>query len=207
MAAGPAFWDRKARGYAKQPIKDQAAYEKTLERTRTHLPADGYALELGCGTGTTALLLANAVERYHATDISLEMIEIAREKSVAQGVKNVAFAQADMLSSDLGHREYDAVLAFNLLHLIEDLPRALERIRALMAPGAVFISKTPCVAGLNPLMRILIAGMQFLGQAPHVSFLTPEALEKAIIDAGFDIIETGDYPPKLPSRFVVARRA
>jgi ubiquinone/menaquinone biosynthesis C-methylase UbiE len=206
MTAGPAFWDSKARGYAKQPIKDQAAYEKTLERTRAHLPADGYALELGCGTGTTALLLADAVERLHATDISPEMIAIARKKAVAKGATNVTFTAAELSSPEIGGREYDAVLAFNLLHLIEDLPAALIRINDLLAPGALFISKTPCLASLNPLMRGMIAVMQFFGQAPFVAFLTPSILEEKISDAGFDIVETGDYPPKLPSRFIVARK-
>ena len=206
MAAGPAFWDKKARGYAKQPIKDQAAYEKTLERTRVHLPADGYALELGCGTGTTALLLSSSVRRLLATDISPEMIAIANENAIADGVENVAFKTADVFSPDISSREYEAVLSFNLLHLVEDLPGTLARIYELTAPGGAFISKTPCVAGLNPLMRAMIGAKQYFGQAPYVSFLTPDAIEKAITDAGFDIIESGDYPPKLPSRFIVARK-
>jgi len=37
--------------------------------------------------------------------------------------------------------------------------------------------------------------------------LSPEALEAAIRRAGFEIVETGDYPAKTPPRrFVVARK-
>lgn len=74
------FWDRAARKYAADPIADMAGYERTLERTRQHLKGSDTVFEFGCGTGTTALRLAGSVERIVATDISGEMITIAREK-------------------------------------------------------------------------------------------------------------------------------
>ena len=45
------FWDRAARKYARDPIKDMAGYERTIERTRQYLKAGDVALELGCGLG------------------------------------------------------------------------------------------------------------------------------------------------------------
>ena len=47
--------------YAKSPIKDVPAYEYTLGRTRSYLKPTDAVLELGCGTGGTALKLADAV--------------------------------------------------------------------------------------------------------------------------------------------------
>jgi len=38
-------------------------------------------LEFGCGTGSTALLHASFVKHMTATDISDEMIEIAKQKA------------------------------------------------------------------------------------------------------------------------------
>ena len=70
------WWDRVARKYAKSKISNIPAYEKTLERVRSHLRADANVLELGCGTGSTALLLAEGVGSYVGTDLSSEMIEI-----------------------------------------------------------------------------------------------------------------------------------
>jgi ubiquinone/menaquinone biosynthesis C-methylase UbiE len=80
------FWDRAARKYATDPIADIAGYERTLERTRHYLKGDETAFEFGCGTGTTALKLAPFVQRIVATDISAEMIAIAREKAKAEGL-------------------------------------------------------------------------------------------------------------------------
>jgi len=54
------FWDRGARKYARGAVADPAGYERTLDRTRGLLRPDHGVLELGCGTGSTALRLAGA---------------------------------------------------------------------------------------------------------------------------------------------------
>jgi hypothetical protein len=46
--------------------------------------------------------------------------------------------------------------------------------------------------------------MRMIGKAPPLRFARPARLERSITEAGFEILERGDYPP--PSRFVVARR-
>ena len=53
-----AFWDRIAPKYAADPIADPAAHEATLERTRRLLGPGHRVVEIGCGTGSTALALA-----------------------------------------------------------------------------------------------------------------------------------------------------
>ena len=78
------FWDRAARKYATDPIKDMRGYEHTLDRISDLVNSSDTLLEIGCGTGTTALRLAPSVSRVIATDVSSEMIAIAREKATAQ---------------------------------------------------------------------------------------------------------------------------
>jgi cyclopropane fatty-acyl-phospholipid synthase-like methyltransferase len=55
MNASAKFWDKVADGYAKQPIADEAAYQKKLQITRDYLQPRMNMLEFGCGTGSTAL--------------------------------------------------------------------------------------------------------------------------------------------------------
>ena len=57
------FWDRIARKYAASPIKDIAGYERTIARIAQLLGPTQSVLEIGCGTGTTALKLAPLVAR------------------------------------------------------------------------------------------------------------------------------------------------
>ncbi len=204
------FWDRAAERYAKRPVQDEAAYAYTLERTRAHLAPGGRALELGCGTGTTALKLADATGRIVASDLSAEMIRIARDKATAQGTTNVTFVQSDAGAPPDG--EFDAVMAFNLLHLLPDPEAALAGIAERVRPGGYFISKTPCLAGsemnlkFRALMWLVVPVMQALGKAPRFSRMSIAGLEEAITAAGFDIIETGNHPAQPPARFIVARK-
>ena len=63
------FWDKIADKYAKQPIADEAAYQKKLQVTQGHFHSDMEVLELGCGTGSTAIIHAPHVKHIRAVDI------------------------------------------------------------------------------------------------------------------------------------------
>ncbi len=196
------FWDKIARKYAARPIGDIPAYEQSMARVRSHLGSEDRVLELGCGTGSTALLLAPDVGRITGSDISSEMIAIAREKPAPE---NIDFEVADADHAGQG-APYDAVLAFNLLHLVPDLPETLAHARACLRDGGLFISKTPCLGGKAWLYGPLIAIMRLFGKAPPVSLFGVDALETQVRVAGFEIIETGDFPKKPPCRLIVARK-
>jgi len=200
------FWDKHADGYSKKPVKDTESYNETLDCTRKHLSPRDEVLEVGCGTGTTALLLAPSVRQITATDISSRMIEIARDKAAAQGVQNVRFDRATPFDGGLENGSFDVVMAFNLLHLLEDIPGAVRRLAELLKPGGRFISKTICLAEQSRFWSVLLAALRPLGFAPYVNCLKVAELEGIITGAGFEIVETGFYPPSPPSRYVVARK-
>ncbi|MDK3075790.1 class I SAM-dependent methyltransferase [Sedimentitalea sp. JM2-8] len=206
MTQPAAFWDRHAQRYARRPIKNMAAYEETLAHVTRHLTPADRAIELGCGTGTTALLLADSVAHLTGTDISGGMIEIARGKAAAQHVENVDFKVSDADAEGFDTGAFDAVLAFNLIHLLPDPRQAALTARRLLKPGGLFLSKTPCLAHNTVLLRPLVWVLRKLGIAPAVTFLSHDGLEQAIAAAGFEILETGLYPTKSTSRFIVARR-
>ena len=201
------FWDRAAPKYARDPIKDMAGYTRTIEATRQRLRKTDTVLEIGCGTGTTALSLAPAVARLVGTDISGEMIAIAREKAVAQSRGNAEFevAPADRALGAGG--AFDAVLAFNVLHLIADRSAVLRQAVRALKPGGLFISKTPCLSEMNPLLRLAVPVARLLGKAPHVAFFSGLVLEREIERAGFEIIERARHGSgrKDPRIFIVAQ--
>ncbi|WP_299811798.1 bifunctional 2-polyprenyl-6-hydroxyphenol methylase/3-demethylubiquinol 3-O-methyltransferase UbiG [uncultured Roseibium sp.] len=208
------FWTRLSRKYAAHPIKDEAAYEKTLARTLEHLGPDDAVLELGCGTGTTAMRLAGDVKSYLATDFAGGMIEIAEERLAEQRQQGTAheglgFLVADAFDEQVmpagGKPGYDAVLAYNFFHLVDEPDDLLARVHALLKPGGLYISKTVCLKDRAWLFAPLIAIMQLIGKAPYVNMLSIRSLEETIRKSGFEIIETGNYPEPR-SRFVVARK-
>ena len=201
------FWDHAARKYARDPIKDMVGYRRTVDRTRELLRDRDTVLELGCGTGTTALALAPAVARLVGTDVSGEMIAIAKEKAAAQGCENAEFlvATADRASGADG--TFDVVLAFNVMHLIADRPSVLRQANRVLKPGGLFISKTPCLSEMNPLLRLAVPMARFVGKAPHVSFFTAVEIQREIESAGFEIIDRARHGSgrKDARIFVVAR--
>jgi len=205
------FWDSVAEKYARSPIRDMDSYQYTLGRTRSYLAKTDKVLELGCGSGSTALLLAESVGRMTSTDIAPAMIEIARRKAAEAEAGNVRFEAAGILDAPRDDAPYDAVLAFNLLHLVRDVEGALAHINGLLKPGGLFISKTICrpVAGFSfqyVLMRLALPVMRALGKAPFVAFRSIADWEAMITAAGFEIVETGNHPAQPPSRYIVARK-
>lgn len=160
------FWDRAAGAYARSKIADAAGYERTMARAAALLPADGAVVELGCGTGMTALRLAPHAKRYLATDISPAMIAIAEGRFAGAPVEGLRFeaTTADRIKPPAGG--FDAALAFNFLHLVTDLDATLSRIAAMLKPGALFLSKTICLREMNPLFAIAIPAMRAIGKAP-----------------------------------------
>jgi ubiquinone/menaquinone biosynthesis C-methylase UbiE len=183
------FWNRIACKFAADPIADMAGYERTLERARHYLKGDEMVFEFGCGTGTTALRLAPFVGRIVATDISGEMIAIAREKAKAEGRLNAVFEVATPDAAPLPDGTLDVAFGFNVLHLVAAREAALRGVHRLLKPGGLFISKTPCLKDMNPLIRMAVPVMQVVGKAPYVGFFTAEDLEREIAAAGFDIVE------------------
>lgn len=184
------FWDRIARKYATEPIADMAGYETSLQRVCALLSAEHDVLELGCGTGTTALRLAPSVGSLLATDISSEMIAIANEKLAAQAMPQLSFALADADAPAFAPASFDRVLAFNMLHLVSDLDQTLAAIARVLRPGGLLISKTPCVAEMSPLIRWLaLPLMRAAGKVPHVLHCFDERdLRAALTRQGFHIV-------------------
>lgn len=197
IASDARFWDRTSQNYAKAAIADQDGYERTLDRTRSLLGSTDRVLELGCGTGTTALRLAGDVKSYLATDFSAGMIAIAEERHLANPVPRLDFRTAAAEAPELEIGQFDAVLGFNYLHLVRDLPGTLRRIHALLATDGLFISKTPCVGDMNPLIRlVLLPAMRAIGKAPHAGAFSSAELVQHISQAGFDILATEIHSTK-----------
>jgi SAM-dependent methyltransferase len=94
------------------------------------------ALEIGCGTGEFARLLARHFERVTAIDLSPEMVRRARDLS--RGVAHIAFRQADVSSCDLPPASFDCIASIATLHHLP-LADTVVKLAAALRPGGVLL--------------------------------------------------------------------
>ena len=199
-----AFWNKAAPKYAKDAIGDMPAYEETLDRMREILQPHHRVLELGCGTGSTALELADSVDRYIGTDVASKMVEIAQGKLTEQSPPNLSFAVQDAGVMTLGSN--DVVLALNLLHLLPDLENTLAEIYKALPSGGLLISKTGLLKDGLWLLPLVIPLMRAIGKAPFVRSLSEESLIGLLENSGFKVTEKLVQGGMVPRVFIVAQK-
>lgn len=109
-------------------------------------------LDLGCGTGTHAILLAKAGYRVDALDASEGQLAVARRKAVEAGV-HVAYHAADIRAPPPAG-EWDAIVSLNhsFTYVLDDeaAERALAALAARVPAGGVLALEAWSAGGLRP---------------------------------------------------------
>jgi SAM-dependent methyltransferase len=96
----------------------------------------GSALEIGCGTGEFARLLAARADHVFGVDLSAAMLRIAAERSTA--FPNITYQQADVLDWDWPVAQYDCIASIATLHHLP-LETVLTHIKTALKPGGVLL--------------------------------------------------------------------
>jgi len=130
------LWDREAETFdeaADHGLLDPECRAAWRSLLLDHLPtAPARVADLGCGTGTLALLLAEAGYAVDGVDFSPEMVRRARDKA---GHVAATFVEADAAEPPLAAASYDVVLCRHVLWAMPSPAAALERWIGLLAPG------------------------------------------------------------------------
>jgi ubiquinone/menaquinone biosynthesis C-methylase UbiE len=200
------FWDKIAERYSKQPIADEAAYQKKLQVTREYFQPDMEVLELGCGTGSTAITHAPYVKHIHAIDISSKMIEIAQGKADARNIGNITFQRSTIGDLSVQDQTLDVVLGLSILHLLVNKEEVIASVYKMLKPGGIFVSSTVCLGDTMKFFKFIAPLGKFFRLMPLFKVFTTKELKDCLTGVGFNI----DYlwqPSKGKAMFIVAKKA
>jgi SAM-dependent methyltransferase len=147
--------------YRDKDYAGEAAFIEGL--LRQHAPAARSVLELGCGTGAHAILLAAQGYKIHGVDLSDEMLEVARQRTSVLPTElsqQLSFSQGNVRDCKF-EQKFDVVLS--LFHVVsyqatnDDLYAMFHNVAKHLKPGGVFIFDYwfgPAVMTDRPAVRI-----------------------------------------------------
>ncbi len=135
------------------------AWIPSLSGVKEKLEAGGSVADIGCGYGSSTILMAKNFPKSSFTgfDFHEPSVEKAREQAAQEGVTNVTFEVAS--AKDFPGSEYDLACIFDALHDMGDPVGAAAHIRDTLSPDGVFMLVEPMAGdaleeNLHPLGRI-----------------------------------------------------
>ena len=132
------------------------AYATLPDWFPAELASRGSVLELACGTGRIAILLAEHGLEVAGIDYSEPMLSVARSKAERRQMQ-VDWILDDMRRFDIGRRYGSILLLHNALwhlHDLSDFEACMRCVKRHLAPGGYFV------------LDVLVPGLEILNRDP-----------------------------------------
>lgn len=181
-------------GYAAHLI---ASWIPALTGIEEKLKAGGKVADIGCGHGSSTIIMAQAYpnSRFWGFDNHQKSIETAQQRAKDAGVSDrVTFAVSN--ASELPDEQYDMVAFFDCLHDMGDPVGACKRAAEVLAPGGSALIVEP-MAGNTVEENFNIIGRTFSGAStlcctsnslaldgPALGAVAPESAIREVVLAG-----------------------
>ena len=198
------FWDRIASKYDRIEQND-IAYPFFIEKAKAYLKASDTILDFGCGTGLVCNEISGYVRSVQAIDISAKMIEICKSKASEHNIMNIEFARTTLFDEKLKEGSFDAVIAFNIFHLLEEPQNYFQRINQILKPGGFILSATPCMLEA-PFLNHTLKFFSLLGVTPKLNSFTSTEMEQLFLCASFKMIEMNRIKPNSPQYLCISQK-
>lgn len=141
LRPGGVFWDGVACVYdVFANVINRKANRALCAAVEPWIEPGDEVLECACGTGLLSGVIAQRCGHLTATDFSAKMLRRAEKKYGKRG--NIAFEQADILHLRYPDSAFDAVVAANVIHLLDEPLRALRELDRVCRPGGRIIIPT-----------------------------------------------------------------
>lgn len=151
----------------------------------------GELIEFGCGAGFFTKVLAENASHVMATDLSDEMLAVARTQ--LEDWQNVIVEKADCEKTDFSDGKFGSVFMANLIHVIENPSIAFQESYRILKDGGLLLIVDYTGYGMKwfEMMKIGIRFLRKWGKPPAYSKgkLSPDELCSLVESAGFKVEE------------------
>ena len=199
------FWDNIAGLYDLAEKTNGKAVRGMAGEVTRRLPENAEFLECAAGTGEISLAAAPFARRVVCTDLSLPMLDRARQKAARQGLTNIEFQQRDLFHLPEEDGTYGAVCAANVLHLLDDPAKAVAELWRVTAPGGILLLPTFLMGESGPLMNALVSLYRLLGFRQKHTF-TRQSYRAFFEGLGLPLAELAVVPGRMPVGLAVLRK-
>lgn len=200
------FWDNRASSYDNMAGKYEKSYQRIVDTSKEYLTKDDSVLDFACGTGLICNKLAADVKEITAIDTSIGMLNIAQEKAEEIKIENIHFIHGPLQDKNVINKNFDGVLAINVLHLILDIENTIIQIHDLLKPGGYFISSTACLKGKGMIMSKFLRFLGKLKIIPYIKSINSEELLHMIQKSNFEIVESVKLDQEPTNIFIIAKK-
>ena len=150
-------------------------------------------LDVGCGTGASAIPAAKAVGAHGyvlGLDVAENMLNCARRKADAEGLANIEFETHDM--TNLGHAagQFDAVISVFSVFFAVDIEAQLAKLWARVRPGGKLLVTVWGAGAFQPAAAIFFHELRVMkpdvrtGVRPWERLADPTRFRQSFLDAG-----------------------
>jgi ABC-2 type transport system ATP-binding protein len=187
------YWGKFARTFDEDQtyIVGEAIQKTIIEKLSTERDL-GNVVEFGCGRGYYTGVIAKNAKKVVATDISDEMLEMARKQ--LEGFPNITVQKADCYSTAFPAEAFDSAVMINLIHVIENPLDSLRESHRILKAGGTLLLASYTGFTMKRFNRIKLA-MRFLRKwgkpCPYFQTgLSPNQLNPLVEKAGFTVRES-----------------
>lgn len=177
----------------------------TVERLR--LPSGARVLDVCCGSGASALPAAEMVGPGGSVlgiDLAAKLLELARAKAAARGLRNIEFRVGDLLELGLAPAEFDAVVCVFGIFFVPDMAAAIRALWHVLGHGGKLAITTWGPRFLEPASSAFWNAVRevrpdlYKGFNPWDRIGDPAALRALLLEAGASeaevLAEAGTHP-------------
>lgn len=203
------YWSKYAYGYDEgvEYIVGKDIQQKIIKRLSEERDI-GEVIEFGCGTGYFTKVMAKNARHIIATDLSDEMLEVAR--TYLKEFQNITIEKVDCESTSFPSERFDTVIMVNVIHFIEKPHKCLQESHRILKYEGLLLLADYTGYGMKwfEKMKLGIRFFKRCGKPPRHSQtnLSPDKFNSLVESAGFKVEEVQLIGDEIKALYLKGRK-